>query len=261
MKIKNKIIDKNIRLILLLLVGFILSSLKLMSQCYPDRHSTNWYDGWTSCTTRDNPNQLRDQSHWILYNFGKQEALGKVKIWNTNDPASLENGIRSAYIDASNDGVEWQEIGQFDFPMAEGDPVYQGFDGPDLGGQEFQYVLITATDNHGGDCYGLSEVRFYLTKTSSQLTSTVESFNFCLSAQVFPNPFEHNPTIEIHSNCNGPVTYSIKDITGRTISTQILSNFSGEYIEKLEMNQLPAGTYIMEISGKDFRDRLKLVKT
>ena len=77
----------------ILLIALIsLFSQLVNAQCFPDRHSTNFYDGWVSCETAVNPNPLRPVSHFIMYDFGKIFKLGQMQIWNTNDPAHLDWG-------------------------------------------------------------------------------------------------------------------------------------------------------------------------
>ncbi|MEM9822582.1 MAG: hypothetical protein AAF985_15985, partial [Bacteroidota bacterium] len=99
---------------------FVFTSVNVFAQCFLDRHNTTWYDGWISCTTSMNPNAVRGDSHWILYNLNASQELFQMHIWNLNSPAYLADGMQTIAIDISNDGVNWSEVGEFQLPMADG---------------------------------------------------------------------------------------------------------------------------------------------
>src|SRR5688572_26384961 len=149
------IMKRNIFFILLL--GFL--PLVSWSQCFPDRHSTNFFDGWISCEEAKNPNLARPAGHFIMYDFGKIYELGQMTIWNSNDPGHLDWGMRDVAIDYSIDGEIWLHAGDFTFSQASGLSTYEGEEGPHLDNVEGRYLLITGLNNYGGECYGLSEMR------------------------------------------------------------------------------------------------------
>lgn len=140
------------------------------AQCYPDRHNTNWFDGWISCETAPNPNDAYGDSHWILYDFKESYELGQVHVWNTNDPSNLDYGMQEVSIDYSVDGMEWIHMGNFFFDIGTGKSIYEGFEGPDFEGAVARYVLLTGLSNYGGACYGLSELRFAVQEFTVQTT-------------------------------------------------------------------------------------------
>ncbi len=144
--------------ILALLFGWVYAQLN--AQCFPDRHSTNWFDGWISCEPTPNPNPQRGDSHWIMYDLGNLYELGHSHFWNANDPAHLDYGINEVVIDYSLDGISWNELGNYSFSQASGLSTYEGETGPDFTGLSLKYVLITVLSNHGGSCYGFGEARF-----------------------------------------------------------------------------------------------------
>ena len=242
----------------LLLISFLVT--QAFSQCYPDRHNTSWYDGWISCTTSANPNPDRDDSHWILYNFGQVHALGKIHIWNTNDPMHLDRGIKNVIIDYSSDGFNWTSLGSFSFELGLGTSTYEGFEGPDFEGANAQYVLITAEDNYGGSCYGVSEVRFEKLETQSATTTSSTQDPFCISSQVYPNPFVDNPLLAIRSNCNKKVSYRITDALGNLIINVRLDQISGNFEEPLPLNNLSPGIYFLDVMAGTQGKRMKMVK-
>lgn len=138
----------------------ILSGIGILSgQCYPDRHNTTWFHAWTSCDLADNPNSSRGKSHWILYDFGHIYKLENMHVWNLNDPSNLKDGLKNVVIDYSLDGNTWNEYGSTEFQIATGKSIYEGEDLLNFNGLTTRYLLITAIDNWGGECYGFSELR------------------------------------------------------------------------------------------------------
>ncbi len=145
-------------IILLVLVIF---GTEVFGQIFPDRHTTNAFDGWISCQESSNPNPAHGMSHWIQYEFTSPISIYDLQIWNLNHPDYLKDGLSKVIIDISNNGSTWTTIDTFTFPKAPASGFYEGFLGPDLNGASAKYLLITGVSNHGGGCYGLSEVRIY----------------------------------------------------------------------------------------------------
>lgn len=144
---------------LLFIISILLTQQILTAQCYLDRHNTTWYDAWTSCETSPNPNTARDDSHWLQYDLGHFYVLKNSQFWNSNRPEFLQNGLKDIVIDISLDGENWIEWGEYSLAQATGENIYEGEIGPHFSDAMARYVLITALDNHGGDCFSLSEMR------------------------------------------------------------------------------------------------------
>jgi len=245
--------------ILLLFTLVVFTYAYMHAQCAPDRHNTTWFDGWLSCSTSANPNPARGESHWILYNFHYAYELKQMHIWNTNTPEYLTSGMKDIVIDISNDGVNWTEVGQFEVPMATGTATYEGVEGPDLEGMQAQYLLITGLSNYGGTCFGLSEVRVHITDVVIDIDEPVEAG--CLSANVFPNPFNDNTKAVISSYCNNAtIHYTIQDISGRVVKKGIIEPENNKAVLDLETAGLFAGSYVLTLRQLDQVKRLKMVK-
>ncbi|MCB0688866.1 MAG: discoidin domain-containing protein, partial [Saprospiraceae bacterium] len=164
----------------------LLPNFSLLGQCYPDRHSTTWFDGWVSCEAFPNPNAGRGLSHWIMYDFGKVYSLHGTHIWSTNDPANLDRGLKNVVIDYSLDGNNWVESGEYVFEKGEGISTYEGFEGPDLKGVKARYLLVTAVDNYGGACFGLSEMRIDAEDSEVTDVEDLTTSRECFQVQTYP---------------------------------------------------------------------------
>lgn len=138
---------------------FILSiSLNLFGQCFPERHSTNWFDAWVSCETSISPNSSK--SHWIMYELDALYKIDKFKIWNINDPSHLEWGTKNLLIEYSEDGKNWFIADSFVLTKATGTNDYEGDDWIDLNIPKAKFLLLTSLTNFKGDCHGFSEIKF-----------------------------------------------------------------------------------------------------
>ena len=169
--------------LLTLMIAFLVQN--LWSQAYPDRHTTNATDGWISCQSSANPNSIRGNSHWIRYDFGQPQSLYDITFWNMNHPDHAVNGMKNIVIDYSIDGITWFTADTFTIPKAPASGYYEGIQGPDLGGLAARHLLITALDNHGGGCYGLSEIRVYTQDVTPN--EFVLDFSPCESDGIFKN--------------------------------------------------------------------------
>ncbi len=167
---------------LVLILGL---SCSLWSQSAPDRHTTTASDGWISCDPAANPNSVHGVSHWIRYDLGEVKSLFDLTFWNMNHPNYITSGIRHMIVEYSTNGSNWTLVDTITVPKAPGSGYYEGVNGPDLEGVNARYLLLTAVDNYGGGCYGLSEVRIYTQdKTEDEFNL---AFSPCESEGVYQN--------------------------------------------------------------------------
>lgn len=246
---------------IIIVLLFAFTSANLLAQCFLDRHNTTWYDGWISCTASVNPNPVRGESHWILYNLNYSYELYQMHIWNTNAPDYLADGMQDIVIDISNDGVTWTEVGEFQVPMADGTSTYEGLDLYDFEGTNAQYVLITGLTNHGGSCFGLSEIRIDVADEII-ISENEPLVPDCLSARIFPNPINENSKAIISKICStAPIYYSIQDITGKILKSGEITPFSNEVELDISSFSMVAGTYILSLQQLDSVRKIKMIKT
>jgi len=116
-------------------------------------------NNWLSCALTANPNPARAASHWIQYDFGQKYILYTSHIWNYNVANGFQQGFETAAIDYSMDGINWTELGSYNWSLADGSSDYSGFTGPDFGGIEARYVLITCLDPAASEpCRGFGKL-------------------------------------------------------------------------------------------------------
>ena len=68
-------------------------------------------------------------------------------------------GVANMVVDWSLDGANWNYWGDINLEEAPGSENYFGETGPDFEGLVVRYLLLSVTSNHGGNCYGFSEVK------------------------------------------------------------------------------------------------------
>ena len=133
-----------------------------MAQCFTERHTTNAFDGWISCNKSvHEDHQARGERHWIEYDFGSTYSIHDLVFWNMNHPEYLDDGIKNVIVEYSDNGSNWTLFDTVTIPRAPASGFYEGNFGPDLGGVNARYLLLTAIDNYGGACCGLSEIKVY----------------------------------------------------------------------------------------------------
>ena len=229
-------------------------------QCFPDRHSTNWFDSWISCEASQSPNPDRDSGHWILYDYGDVYALGQTYVWNLNDPERLGWGIRRVEIDYSTDGETWYNAGTFTLDQAPGDPTYEGEEGPHLNDIEARYLLLTAKNNYGGDpCFGLGELRIEAEEVVNSSTREIEETG-CFRFTAYPNPFSEYVILEIEKDCPGDVVITMRDILGRVVYEQSGGLDGASHNVTIPAMSLPNGAYQIEARVDDEVTTQKVIK-
>ena len=232
--------------IILLVVVFFLVRSTVFTQCFPDRHSTNFFDGWISCEPAPNPNPERPVSHFIMYDFGKVYALGQMQIWNTNDPSHLNDGMRDVAIDYSVDGETWLHAGEFTFSQASGLSTYEGEEGPHLDEVEARYLLITGLNNYGGSCYGLSELKIAAEEVIISEVEDLPELN-CVALSLYPNPFSEKINMVLSPGCDGDLRYTVYDGLGQVITSAKASLITGQEKSVDIGRDLPAGSYTLRL--------------
>lgn len=245
---------QNIYLILFTFLSIQLS----YSQCFPDRHSTNWYDGWISCDVSPNPIASYGETHWILYDFGYEYVLNESQLWNANEPKNLDYGIQKYNIDYSTDAITWTNLGEFNMERATGQSTYEGKSGPDFNAVKARYVLITPNSNYGGSCYGLSELKINIEEPILDINEE-EGFK----ATIYPNPFINNISLSVAAlDSSTPMEYTLYDILGRTVTTNslVLTEGNGTYELAINGKNLSVGLYVLKIIQNGKEQSYKLVK-
>lgn len=233
--------------LILILFPFVLSA-----QCYPDRHNTSWTAAWISCETAKNPNENRGQSHWAYYDFGNVYALADMKLWNLNTPDERSSGMRTFEVDYSLDGQVWTHLGSFEMDQAPGTSIYEGETVTDWNGLQARYVIITPTDNFGGgDCVGFSEVRFNLSDQQSVTTNTKKDQNTCLEVNVYPNPYTDYFTLDLNTDCQETIDYTVTNVLGQTVLTETVQVQDGNQHITVQTGHLPAGNYALHVRQGD----------
>ncbi|WP_169306607.1 discoidin domain-containing protein [Cohnella pontilimi] len=130
-----------------------------------DSHD-NDANGATMWLTMDNPGNR----NWIQVDFGEVYPLGKMLVWNYNQPGAADKGIKNAQVLYSADGSQWSVLGgkgvTQQFAKASGSESQRADATLDFGGLAARYVKIIpnaafGNGNWGGAAFGLSQLRFY----------------------------------------------------------------------------------------------------
>ena len=81
-----------------------------------------------------------------------------------------------------------------------------------------------------------------------------------LIAGVYPNPIKQNTTLTFDLVENSRVTYSITDVSGKTMETYQVDGFKGSNIKTLNLGKYAAGAYTLKVQAGDDVITLPIVK-
>lgn len=133
-----------------------------------DTHD-NDANGATMWLTDNNPRS----SNWIQLDLGAIYPLGKMLVWNYNQPGTTNKGVKNAQVLYSTDGLIWTNLGGSgktqQFAQASGSATEKANTTVDFSGVAARYVKIvpneTAGDGNwnakGPTSFGLSQIRIY----------------------------------------------------------------------------------------------------
>ena len=232
----------------------LLGSNIVLSQTCEGAHSTSIDDSWLSCVETDNPNPDRLEGHWILYDFGDYYELNQSHFWNYNVLGETSRGIANMVVDWSIDGTTWNWWGDINLEEAPGSDSYFGEAGPDFEGLVVRYLLLSVTANHGGNCYGFSELKLDVNPGVVDIEEiSIAAFDFGLH----PNPARFHATLQLEAFIDTQVRLFSQD--GKII----LSYSPISATSKLDLTNLASGLYTVEViddSGARATQRLTVIQ-
>ena len=226
------------------LLLFCFSSFQTFSQCYTERHNTSIDGVWLSCQSRTSPNSQRNRGHWISYELDDRKTITSFKIWNINHPEGISSGAKTLIIDYIDQNGEWVEHSQHSINAAEGSAFYEG---EELSlDSEFisDHILLTISENHGGDCYGLAEVKIGVKSTS---TSTEDIAADHFKIEISPNPFNELTTVVIDQLEQNEIRYELMNNLGQIVHNETVTTNNGKARFQILGRGLPSGTYHLKI--------------
>lgn len=235
---------KSIKGLTLLFILFTVSVNTSSAQCYTDRHNTTLKDSWVSCQTRTSPNEARDRGHWLLYTLDERKTVKELKVWNINHPEHLSEGAKTIAIDYLDQDGNWAEVSSYPVAQASASAYYEGEDIELSKDFITDQILITITENYGGDCSGLAEVRFGVTSTS---TSTFDIAEDHFEIEISPNPFTQFANVTVDDLENKTVRYEVINNLGQIISSQTINTQKGSAQFQIKGGGLTPGTYYLKI--------------
>ena len=228
------------------LIPLLFLTLSISAQQFPDRHSTDIADSWSSCVATDNPNKVREQSHWIMYDFGNEYTVHGTTIWNVNGYEHTDKGTQELVIDYSIDGENWTELAYHTMEEGPASSFYLGEEGPNFDGVNARYVIITSLSNYGhATCHGLSEVRFQATIATT--TTDTEDLIANNSISISPNPFSEETIVSFTDIESGTYTYTVVDIAGKQVLQGTIDVSADKATLPLNMGSHTAGSYIFRL--------------
>lgn len=123
----------------------------------------------------------------------------------------------------------------------------------------FYAAVVAANGMNGSDGDGSSFLSSPITLTEA-VSSTTEANELFEAFTIFPNPVSNELNLRIQSPSQSEYQLRLLDIQGRTALSRPIALSTGEQVHSLDVSQLPAGVYTLQITdGKRVSSR-KVVK-
>lgn len=165
--------------------------------------------------------------------------------WTTlSERNSLEFEIQRSTADGVKD---WQTINKVAAAGQSSREIQYTYADKDLPRADKLYYRIKLVDVEGGSRF--TEVRSVLHQWSS------------LESEVYPNPTRNQFSLKFQSNQEGQVTMELTDILGRIMTRDIMDHRAGTSIRTFDLENCPAGTYVLKVSNPVSTQSLTILKS
>ncbi len=201
------------------------------------QHSTDTTDMWAGTP---NPNE----PSYVQFEFDKIYKLHEMRIWNYNFSFEmfLGFGVKEATIEYSEDGVDWNLLGDVELAQAPGVTTYTYGSVVDFEGLTAQYVRMTigSSWNAAATSHGLSEVRFmYIPVQAREPKPTDGATNVAMDATLSWRPGRQAATHEIYLGTD-PADLALAATTTQSSYSPDLNLDTLYYWQIVEVNEAEA---------------------
>ena len=208
---------------------------------------------------KDAANELGNPANYSVSAYGALPVtwLSFKTSWNGNNAKlqwSTSMEINNDYfeIERSFDNKSFEYMGQKK-SSNNGNTSYYTFEdiGAKQAGQEVLYYRIKQIDKDGQYTYSIVQI----------LNTQNTDKNAEVNITVYPNPIVESANIKISGINSGQVSYTISDIGGKIIRTDIIATATGpETIKVIDMAGFAKGIYLLNIKGNNINQTIRLVK-
>ena len=192
------------------------------------------------CTGTDNSNPLPVN---LIYFRGVRKQMGVVLNWST----AQEINSASFIIERSFDLKKWEKIGTVKAAGNSKNMKNYSFVDP-MNGKGILYYRLRINDLDG---------KFEYSKVVT-INPDVDSPQ---QVELYPNPFDKQLFIALNMDIDQNINVDIKDITGKTISNQLINFTGGNGLLNLEkVNEMKPGIYLLSMNIDGTEIVRKIVK-
>jgi len=145
----------------------------------PQGADTMWHTA-NQTAARSPERGLAPSPAWVRFDFAHPVKFDSLLVWNLNQPTLTNRGFRLTRIYGTSDGATWTPLTAskvVEVPQASGSSSALPATIPVVSsGQAIKAVIIAAEaegGNYGGDCYGLSAVRFAIRRIPHSVPANV----------------------------------------------------------------------------------------
>jgi Secretion system C-terminal sorting domain len=173
---------------------------------------------------------------------GKTQGSNNALNWNT----ATERNAQTFIVERSADGENnFKAIGSVKAVGTSSTPQSYAF--LDINPLPLSYYRLRQVDMDGK------------TELSKTVSIQRKDKRFALE-NAFPSPVSNDLTVQYSADKNGDISLQVIDIFGRIILTENALVTEGSHVSKLNLNNLAAGAYILQLSDGQKSAQMRIVK-
>jgi hypothetical protein len=123
-------------------------------------------------------------------------------------------------------------------------------------------TTYTVTGTYVNECSSTNTVTVVVRESCGERTMNISENTNVISAEAYPNPFSNSVNINFSTTVAGPVSVTVKDVTGRVVAVLFndqLSEGRHSISWTPDANQMGNGVYFCEISAGNERQTMKVM--
>lgn len=233
-------------------IGFI-NVWDMINNTYGNGKVRNLFDGLPTYISIGNPTFAKNSPYIIAFDLLDYGA-GELDIIGTN----IETGD-VGYILPGNSTLGFPSYSRLDDQVAftrltsAGDTAVYTID------LDIDKINYSSTGYLSGLDVNIKNPAWYA--TGSRVTGTTQASSAIADLNAYPNPFTDELNLDLTMTESGEVTIEVLDMTGRTVKTVDQgSEGSGLHNFRVQLNDIPMGTYMVKVKAGEHTGVAKIVK-
>ena len=201
-------------------------------------------------------------NEWTQKGEGEQRVEIKVEVNENGEKTIVKtvNGVEEELTEEELKRIESMHKGEGARIMIK-EIESEENDGTDVKARKHRTVDVFTTDGKDFTLVLIDENYDPNHPKHQRRSAKINSLGAPGELEVYPNPSEGVFTVSFEQNNKVNTSIVVTDISGKTVYTEQLGDFSGKYKKEINLNEFGSGTYLINVqSGKDTKTTKVIVK-